>query len=159
MKELEETQSREKRKRKRNEEKKRLDTSPVELKVGMEVLLQGVNNKLWNIEGVVKEVHPGSQSAFIYVPAKEKTYLRNRRFIKVNKSLEYDQANFDSCLALNVQQKGKQAKKSILNQSKTPMRKEKLVSFNRLALMGEHSLMAKLGDRKDHDFTTSIKSL
>ena len=63
----------------------------MELKVGMQVLLQGVNNKLWNIEGVVKEIRPGGQSAFVYVPTKDKTYLRNQHFIKVNNSLEYDQ--------------------------------------------------------------------
>ena len=70
--------ARDKRKRKKNEDKKRLDTTPIELTVGMEVLLQGVKSKLWNIEGVVKEIRPGGHSAFIFVPEKDKTYLRNR---------------------------------------------------------------------------------
>ena len=66
-----------------------MDTAPVELKIGMNVLLQGVNSKLWNIQGVVKEIRAGGWSAYIYVPEKNKTYLRNIRFIKVDMSLEY----------------------------------------------------------------------
>ena len=52
--------SRDKRKRKKNKDKKRLDTTPIELTVGMEVLLQGVKSKLWNIQGVVTEIRTGA---------------------------------------------------------------------------------------------------
>ena len=113
---------------------------------------------MWNIEGVVKEIRPVGRSAFFYVPAKEKTYLRNRHLIKVNSSLEYDQTEFDSCLALNVQD-GKQAKKYILNQSQAHTKTEKLVSFDKLAFMGKLPLMAKLVDGKDCNFSITIRSL
>ena len=64
--------------------KKRLDTTPVELKIGMNVLLQGMNSKLWDIKGVVKEIRARGWLAYIYVPEKEKTYLRNGRYIRVD---------------------------------------------------------------------------
>ena len=143
--------TRDKRKKKKNEDRKRLDTTPVELKVGMEVLLQGVNSKLWNIQGVVKEIRAGGRSAYVYVPEKDKTYLRNRRFIKVNRSLEYiaDEADHEenSYFALNVQQ-GKKVKKQAPNQSQSSMRKRLSVTFSELCLVGSRQapFPAKLQD-------------
>ena len=48
--------NRERRKKKMNENKNKVGTAPLELKEGMQVLLQGVNSKLWNIEGVIQSV-------------------------------------------------------------------------------------------------------
>ena len=48
--------NRERRKMKKNENKNKVDTNPIWLKEGMQVLLQGVNTNLWNIEGVIHSV-------------------------------------------------------------------------------------------------------
>ena len=154
----------EKRKKKKNEDRKRLDTTPVELKIGMDILLQGVNSKLWNIQGVVKEIRAGGRSAYIYVPEKDKTYLRNRRYIKVNRSLEYiaDEADNEenSYLALNVQQGKKVKKKQAHNQSQPSTKKRLSVTFSELCLMGSRQapIPAKLQDSRDPSFHNSIKS-
>ena len=63
---------REKRKSEKNKNKNEVDTSPLELKEGMHVLLQGVNSKLWNIEGVIQSVRPGGRIAYMDVPVRDK---------------------------------------------------------------------------------------
>ena len=153
-------------KRKRNEDKKKLDTVPLELKEGMEVLLQGIKTKLWNIEGVVKQVRPGGHSAFIYIPSKDKTYLMNRRFMKLNIALEYedDKSESNSCFALSVQRWRKQEENSmnpIFNQSKIHMRKkgDKTVSFSELALVGDTPLISKTADSNVKTFNLAIRNL
>ena len=62
-------------KRNKNENKNRVDTKSLELRQGMNVLLQGVKSRLWNIEGIVKKIRLDRRSAYIYVPEKERTYL------------------------------------------------------------------------------------
>ena len=136
--------NKDKRKRRKNEEKKRLNTTPVELKPGMNMILQGAISKLWNIKGQVVSIRPGGQSAYIHVPEKNKTYLRNRRFIKVDMSLEYineeDEDKEESLPALSVQQVRKVKKERTNNQSQSPTKTELSVKFSEFAFVGKRKV-------------------
>ena len=135
--------NKEKRKRKKNEERRRLNTTPVELKVGMHIILQGAISKLWNIKGQVVSIRPGGCSAYIHVPERNKTYLCNRRYIKVDRSLEYtdmeDDEQEESQVALTVQGQSKEKRERTNNQSQVPMRKLS-VSFCEFVLVGKRKV-------------------
>ena len=119
---------------KRNENKNIFDTNPIELKPGLQVLLQGVKCKLWNIEGEIVEVRPSGRSAIIYVPEKQSSYLRNRRFMKLNPIYEYkDSKDTYTSLLITMSQSDEKSPDSILQSwlyTSKPKRERKQVSFS-----------------------------
>ena len=84
----------------------------------------------------------------MYVPDRDKTYLWNKRYIKLNTKLEYEAEENRDCLALVVQSERKQLN-SIINQSKTHTKlapREKAVRFHELALVENMPVISKTED-------------
>ena len=97
----------------------------------------------------------------MYVPDREKTYLWNRRYIKLNTKFEYEAEENRSCLALIVQSERKELN-PILNQSKAHTRtaqREKAVRFHELALVENVPVISKTEDRCVKPFHLIIRNL
>ena len=109
----------------------------------MHVILQGAHSKLWNIKGQVVSIHPGGCSAYIHVPEKDKTYLHNRRYIKIDRSLEYigeeDDEQEESQITLTVQGQDREKTPKRINQPQDTMRKRRL-SFSEFVLVGKRQV-------------------
>ena len=67
-----------------NKRTERLDTSPLDLEVGLRVLLRDRTSKQWEIPGTVVSVRPGGRSAYIKLENNGKTYLRNCTLLRID---------------------------------------------------------------------------
>ena len=72
----------------------------------------------------------------MHVPDRDKTYLRNRMYMKLNPKFEYEVEEERDCLALIVQSSQRKQLNPIIHQSKMPTKptlREKSVRFHDLA--------------------------
>ena len=79
----------------------RLDTSPFKLTVGLKVLMHDTVTKWWEIPGEVVSIHPGGRSAYIKTESNNRTYLRNRRLLRVDTAI---QSNYETSFEITCEE-------------------------------------------------------
>ena len=62
------------------------DTSPMDLKIGLEVAMMNPKSNLWDIKGTVVNIQPGGRSCYVKTATSNRTYLCNRRLLHVNRT-------------------------------------------------------------------------
>ena len=76
------------RKERANLKTERLDTSPMELEVGLKVIMRNSKTNRWDVKGEVISVRPGGRSCYVKTESSNRTYLRNRRLLRVDPTLQ-----------------------------------------------------------------------
>ena len=71
-------------KAKANQRVERLDTSPLELEVGLDVVMRDPISKCWDIPGTVVSIRPGGLLCYVKTAGSNRTYLRNRQLLWVD---------------------------------------------------------------------------
>ena len=71
-----------------NLQTQRLDTSPMDLATGMKVIMRNSKTNKWDVKGEVISVRPGGRSCYIKLEGSNRTYLRNRRLLRVDPELQ-----------------------------------------------------------------------
>ena len=64
----------------------RFDTSPLDLEIGLQVVMRNPKSNLWDIKGTVVSIRQGGRSCYVKTDSSNRTYLRNRRLLRVDKT-------------------------------------------------------------------------
>ena len=151
------------RKQKANLDTTRLDNNPVPLSVGLQVLLQDDKTRKWDIRGEVTFVRPSGRSAIIYVPSRGNSYLRNRRYIKINPEYEFEEDEVPNqlCMTYGKSELLCMRSSAMRTNRKLTRKKERRLSFSDVDRVGQAGELVptKVLDGKDKEYHTRIKKL
>ena len=79
-------------KAKANEKIEKFDTSPLELTVGLQVVMRDTVSKRQDIPATVVSLQPGGRSAYMKTEGSNRTYLRNHRLLRVDTARQVTEA-------------------------------------------------------------------
>ena len=74
------------RKERANLKTEHLDTSPLDLEVGLKVVMRNSKTNRWDVKGEVISIRAGGRSCYVKTSNSNRTYLRNRRLLRVDKT-------------------------------------------------------------------------